>query len=480
MWPGGQRLCPYDTIEFMSGGSFAARVALTLSVALSPLAAQIDPNEPVVVFTEHPRIFLRPARLKLLRRERERTSERWRFFENSMPGSTAPGDGGIPEPGFAASLYYQVASDRAMGIRAVNWALGPGRDLRQLALVYDWCQDLMSDAQKKQLAARIQKSIADSESDNSISAIRSRALGAVALFDDVPQIPERVLERVVRAWWLGRMVPQIKAGHNPIPREDAYPLYEILHALRDNTNVDLREACPGFFKDFPIEHLMSYYPALYPAPENDYHIGAMRKPADPDLRQAILSRAADLAMVSYDTNAPESQVLQGWLTHDLFLMRGSFGIPYEFMWANPYQPGLSYYHVPLVYYNPEFGRLYIRSSWDDDAIWFGTFDGAMQTFQDGHVAVLNPLLTQPNLELKEATVCFAHNIRKFQVTLDEEQGVFLVGLEPRKTYLVEVDDEEMSEVTADTGGIVALVDLPKGKPVGIRLKELTSGAGSKE
>ena len=454
----------------MSRHRIAARLALIAAVVAAPAAAQIDPTEPVVVFTEHPRLFLRPARLKLLRRERERTSERWRFFENAMPGSTAPGDGGIPEPGFAAALYYQIASDEAMGHRAVNWALGPGRDLRQLALVYDWCQDLMSEAEQKQLAAKIEKAIADTESDDSISAIRSRVLGAVVLFDHVPQMPERELERVVRGWWLGRMVAEIKAGHNPIPREDAYPLFELLHALRDNTNVDLRDACPGFFKDFPIEHLMSYYPALYPAPENDYYIGAMRKPADPDLRVAALSRAAELAMVSYDSNAPATQVLQGWLTHDLFLMRGSFGIPYEFLWANPYQPGLSYYHVPLVYYNPEFGRLFIRSSWDDNAVWFGMWDGVTQLFSEGHMTVLNPQLAQPTLELKEAQVCFAHNTRRFQVTLDDEQGIFLVGLEPRKTYQIEVDDEELAEAVTDSGGILSLVDLPRGRPVGIRLK----------
>ena len=38
--------------------------------------------------------------------------------------------------------------------------------------------------------------------------------------------------------------------------------------------------------------------------------------------------------------------------HDHFLMRGPFGSPYEFLWANPYQPGLSYYHVPLVLHDP--------------------------------------------------------------------------------------------------------------------------------
>jgi hypothetical protein len=448
------------------------KVRLTFLALAAAMAAhaQISADEPVVVFTEHPRLFLRPERLKLLRRERERTSERWRQFETVMPGSAAPGDGGIPEPGFAAALYYQVSGDQAMGRRAVNWALGPGRDLRQLALVFDWCQDLMSEAQQKDLAARLQKGIADTASDESMPAVRGRVLAAVALFDHVPAAPERELERIVRAWWLGRMAPALRAGHSAVAREDAYALYELLHALRDNTNVDLREACPAFFKDFPIDHLMSYYPALYPAPENDYYIGAARKPADPDLRQAALSRAAELAMVAYDTNAPSSQVLQGWLTHDLFLMRGGFGIPYEFLWANPYQPGLSYYHVPLVYYNPEFGRLFIRSDWDDSATWFGSFDGVMQVFRDGKVTVLNPQLTQPPLELKEALVCFGHTVRKFEVTLDEEQAVFIIGLEPAHTYAVEVDDEEMFEAKTDSGGILPLLDVPHGKRVGVRIK----------
>jgi len=447
------------------------RAKLTI-LALAPVAflqAQIS-DGPVAVFTEHPRLFLRPDRLKLLRRERERASLRWRQFEAAMPGAAAPGDGGIPEPGFAAALYFQVSGDQAMGRRAVRWALGEGRDLRQLALVFDWCQDLMTEAQRKELAARLQTGIAAAPSGESIAAVRGRVLAAVALYDHVPEAPQRELERVVRSWWLGRMAPALNAGRSVAPRADAYALYEILHALRDNTNVDLREASPAFFKDFPIEHLMSYYPAPYPAPENDYYIGAMPRPGDPDLRQAALSRAAELAMVAYDTNAPSSQVLQGWLTHDLFLMRGSFGIPYEFLWANPYQPGLSYYHVPLVYYNPEFGRLFIRSNWDETAMWFGEFDGVMQIFQDGRATVLDPRIAAPPLELQEALVCFGRTTRKFQVTLQDEQAVFVTGLEPRHPYAVEVDDEEMFEAVSDNSGILALTEIPRGRPIGVRLK----------
>jgi hypothetical protein len=447
-----------------------ALLALAAGAPFAPLRAQISASDPVAVFTEHPRLFLRPDRLRLLRRERQRASERWRQFETDMPGSAAPGDGGIPEPGFAAALFYQVSGDQAMGRRAVGWALGEGRDLRQLALVFDWCQDLMTEAQRGQLAARLLKGISDAPPGESIETVRGRVLAAVALYDHVPQAPGRELERVVREWWLGRMAPALQAGRSVAPRAGAYALYEILHALRDNTNVDLRDACPAFFRDFPIEHLMSYYPAVYPAPENDYYIGAARQPGDPDLRQAALSRAADLAMVAYDTNAPSSQALQGWLTHDLFLMRGSFGIPYEFLWANPYQPGLSYYHVPLVYYNPQFGRLFIRSSWDETAAWFGVFDGVMQLFQDGRATVLDARLARPPLALTEALVCFGRNAPRFEVKPDEEQAVFVVGLEPRHTYAVEVDDEEMFEAAADPGGILALTDIPRGRPIGVRLK----------
>ena len=48
--------------------------------------------------------------------------------------------------------------------------------------------------------------------------MRGRVLAAVALYDHVPQAPERELERVVRTWWLGRMAPALKAGRSVVPR----------------------------------------------------------------------------------------------------------------------------------------------------------------------------------------------------------------------------------------------------------------------
>jgi hypothetical protein len=422
-------------------------------------------DEPVTVSSDHPRLFLRPARLRLLKRERERASARWQQFDALLAGN-AP----MPEPGFALALYYQISGNAAAGRQAVAWALGPGDDLRQLALVFDWCQDLLSEAQRRALAARIQKGMAAAAADDSMAAVRSRVLAAVALFDEVPQAPQRELESVVRTWWNGKMAPALQNGRGVAARDDAYPLFELLHAMRDSTTLDLREGCPRFFKNFPIEHLVSHYPAVYEAPENQYRIGPPLKPEQPDLRLAALSRAAELAMVAYDANAAESQLLQGWLMHDQFMLRGTFGAPYEFLWANPYQPGLSYYLVPLVYHNPDSGRLFVRSSWEDDARWFGYFGGVAQMFAEGRLTAVNPRSEAAPISLGEAVVSVGPGARQFRVTLEEGEAVFMVGLEPRRAYQVEIDDEEMLESVTDAGGILEL-DVPHGKEVGVRVRE---------
>ncbi|HLH19053.1 MAG TPA: hypothetical protein VKX45_17665 [Bryobacteraceae bacterium] len=437
--------------------------AILALASCRPAPAQAAPpqnDEPITVSTEHPRLLLRPQRLRLLRRERERASARWQQFAALVEGK-AP----FEERGFALALYYQVAGDEAAGREAVQFALGPSVDLRQQALVYDWCRNLFDETRRTALAAKLERAIAVAPKDETVETARSRALAAIALFDEVEQTPQRELERLVRQWWTGRIIPALKAGRPAISRDDAYPLFEFLHAMRDNTILDLREQAPQFFKEYPIEHLMSYYPAVYEESEAAYYIGASSR-GRPDPRSAALSRAGELAMVAYDTNAAPSQVLQGWLMHDKFILRSTFGAPYEFLWANPYLPGLSYYHVPLVYHNPDFGRLFIRSSWEDDASWFGAFNGRMQFFADGRLQTPPP----GPLDLTQAVVCFGQSASRFTVKLGEDaESVFIVGLKPRQTYEVEIDDEEMFEAEADPGGIVEL-EPPRGKPVGIRLK----------
>ena len=223
--------------------------------------------------------------------------------------------------------------------------------------------------------------------------------------------------------------PAIKAGREEIPREGFYPLFEILHAVRDNTNLDLRDAAPAFFKGLPIFDLISYYPASFAAAESEYRIPAVKGAREPDLAVAAMSRAAELSMVAYDNNAQESQILQGWLMHDNFMMRGTFGVTYEFLWANPYQPGLSYYLVPLVFHDDLFGRLFIRSSWEEDAKWLGYFGGELQVFDEGKPTVLNPKLSFDPIRLPEAIVMPANSAAKFKITMEEGESLFIISLE---------------------------------------------------
>ncbi len=430
--------------------------------ALAQTAAPTAGGDPVAVFTGHPRLFLGPARLRLLQRERERASMRWQQFESYMTAE-AP----MPESAFAAALDYQVSGNAAIGRKAVDWALGPGRDLRQLALVFDWCQKLLSEAERRELAARMQKLLAEMAASEGVADVRSRVLAAVALYDDVPDVPNRELQWAVHTWWEGKIAPALASGRTPVAREDSYALWEILHAIRDNTNVDLRESAPRFFKSFPIEHLMSYYPASYRGEDNDFRIAATRKAGEPDVTQATFARAAELAMVAFDTNAEESQYIQGWLMHDRFALRNPLGAPYEFLWANPYQPGLSFTLLPLVYRNPETGTIFVRSDWEESADWFGYFDGAAQLFRDGRVQSV-ALSGTPPLVLRSAVIYFGAS--RFRVKLDEGQdAVILVGLEANRTYQVEIDDEEVYEEAADRGGTLVL-DLLHGKEVGVRLR----------
>src|ERR1035437_857566 len=190
------------------------------------VAAQTS-DDPIAVFNEQPHLFPRPHSLRLLKRERERASPRWQQFRTLVVGG-AP----LPERGFAWALYFQVSGDEDIGRKAVEWALTPAADLRQQALIFDWCQDLLTDNERRNLTARLARGIADN-----------------ALYDHVPQAPQRTLDATVHQWWDGRMVPGLRGGKSVVARDDAYALWELLHAVRDNTNLDMRESVPRFFKE---------------------------------------------------------------------------------------------------------------------------------------------------------------------------------------------------------------------------------------
>ena len=443
-----------------------AFVLLLMILAAGPLAAQSTP--PVVDFSvagPHPRLLLPARRLRLLGRERERQSMRWLQLEALVESGEV-----LPEPGFAYALCYASSGQARYARRAVEWALSSSEDLRQLALVYDWCHDQLNPEEAARLADSLRHGLERARSLSAgVAHIRDRLLAAVALAEVDPEAASAELRFLVDDWWTGRVIPALRRGEPAIGRHETYPLMEILHVVRDQLKVDLRESLKSWFAVLPIYHLLTYYPAPYPAPSGDYHIPVFDGGGEPDLRLAALSRAAELSMVSLDPNALETQFVQGWCMQDRFMMRDPFGAPYEFFWANPYHPGLSYHNAPLALHRPESGLLVARSSWDEGAAWFYHGGGLMQTFVDGRIERLRPAELNHPLVLGRLVVCSLAPQGRFEVATSEETTWYVVGLKALERYEVEVDDEEVFETKTDAGGILKL-EFPANRRAGILIR----------
>jgi hypothetical protein len=445
---------------------FAVRTLAVLALAAGAACWGETTEEDLRVFTEHPRLFLQARRLRLLQRERARQSLRWQQFQALMEGKAQ-----MPEPGFALALYARVSGESSYCREAIRWALGPASDLRQLALVFDWCQPDLSDGQSQSLASKLEQGIVAASRRPGVAPVRDRLLAAVTLAGYRQEVSERELRFVVEKWWRGEIVPAIDGRRDALPRDDALALFEILHAVRDNLNIDLRESIPDFFRSLPAVRLLSYYPSPYPAAENEYYIPAARGGGEPDLRRAALSRAADLSLVAYDSNTRESQFLQGWLMRDRALMRSPFGAPYELLWANPYLPGLSHYHAPLLFHDERLGRLFVRSSWDEDATWLGYGDGELQVFTKDGLRLIKQQPASKPIRLGEVAVIETSGASTLRVEAPDVWHVFLLGLRPGASYELKVAEAKPVQKTADPGGIIHVPVEPQASIV-VRLREL--------
>jgi hypothetical protein len=434
-------------------------------------------DEDFHIYTDSPRLLLTRQRLRLVQREHERMSMRWEQFDTLISG-------GVPmaEPGFAFALYYRASGNAAgsngggnaaAGRKAVDWALSDGArsdtasDLRQLALVFDWCGPLMNPAQTDRLGAKIERAIGGTGAPD-VRSQSARVLAAIAIADRFPDQGAAILGEIVQKWWRGGIVPRLARGEAAVPREQIYALYEMMHALRDNLKIDLRESAEDFFKQLPMDQLTGQYPTPFPGPEGLFHIPVYAHDGEPDLTEAALARAAEMAMVAFDNNAADSQYLQGWLMQDRFQMQGGFGSPYEFLWADPYQPGLSYFQVPLIFHDGFTGHLFARLSWDEDAAWIGYFDGHLQLFNDGSIQTLKPGAAAKPVRVGDAVVVTAPAKDAAQFHLDSEV-LFILSLEPRAVYDVEIDDQGLDEAETDAGGTL-VVSVPEGIDAGLRLK----------
>lgn len=90
-----------------------------------------------------------------------------------------------------------------MGHKAIEWALDEKHtDARQLALIFDWCSQLMTKPQADRIAAKLEKSLAAGPAGD-VAKQNGRALAAIALADRMPDQGEAVLKGIVQQWWRG-------------------------------------------------------------------------------------------------------------------------------------------------------------------------------------------------------------------------------------------------------------------------------------
>ncbi len=443
-----------------------------LSAALAAATAQTpEYNGDYLTDVAHPRLWLPARRAKLLARETTRDALRWVQFNTFIRGGVK-----MPEPGFALALYFAATQSKEHGRQAVEWAKSPAStDLRQLAIVFDWCQPLLAETESKALVSKIEGLLAKSAAAQDLPAVRDRVIAALAIAGHTESAPHtRYIKPAIEVWWKTKIVEPIRAGQNPIELRDHLALVELFHALRDNLEIDLRESANKHFAVLPVYHLLAHYPAPFPGAENEYRVPLMKTHGEPDPREMARSRAAALAMVAYDNNAQEMQFLQGWLIQDRFLLRSTYGIPYEFLWANPYQPGLSFHYLPNVFHDPASGRLIIRSTWEDDAVWYYQSGGIVQMFRDGRVINMKQEQIDKQIEMGNTILLPSNLSTKFEVNSgDSTLHYYVVGLKPSSRYEMEVDDEELRDVKTDPGGVLEL-NFPKERAAAVLLHPLPS------
>jgi hypothetical protein len=444
-------------------------------------AAQATPDVEYRAVGDAPRLLLNARHLRLIQRERERRTMRWEQFA-TLVEARAP----FEEPGLAQALYGVATGAKSACETAFRWAeseADPNKenDLRQMALAADWCGRQVDAARHTALLRRLLAAAPAHPRTN--AEARTAAFAALAAADLDPQRSAALLRDIVERWWRQDNAPRLERGADlPEPRGELLALVELVHVLVDSLHIDLRDDAPSWFAELPERIMLGYAPAPWQAGGNAYRI-VERSPGEPDLRQSVWSRAAELALVAADPNAQPAQFLQGWLMQDRFLLRTTLGAPYEFLWANPYLPGLSYTHAPPYFH--AHGRLLARSGWEDGAAWFGYGLGAGALGlldRNGRRSTLDMHAAHPPIELGAVRIFRAANGLQFEAgwTAGEEdsrptgQVAFLLGLTPNESFTVDSPGEKQLVVQSDEGGIVELHLRPERKGR-VRLSPVKAG-----
>jgi hypothetical protein len=115
--------------------------------------------------------------------------------------------------------------------------------------------------------------------------------------------------------------------------------------------------------------------------------------------------------------------------------------------------------MPLFLHDEKRGELYLRSGWDDDAVWLGSRRGRAEVFRDGKRYMLGGRPRDSVIDIGDASVITGAIPMRIDRTAEQPPNVFVIGIQPNTVWAVEVDGEELTELRSDPGGILPVYSM---------------------
>jgi len=287
-----------------------------------------------------PSLLLSAKLLRRLQRDRERETVRWQNFDRRVRTVLDS-----PERGFDLALYYVASHDESRAREAVAWAVAHPCETRQITLIEDWLGDAFPENSKRQVHASNCSSAASAANSSPTQVARNTLFRAIVS----GQVDEAAFDPANK-----RVVAELK-GPRALDPSTLYAAIEYIMVYRAYKRVDLRESDASFFSAFPKSLLLGLKPADVEQPAAMIHISA-------------------LALVTLDPNLESSQFLQGWALEDRQMLRDGPGVAYEYLWADPYLPGIAYQNMDPWLYDMN-GHLLARTDWQPDSCWISLSAG---------------------------------------------------------------------------------------------------------
>ena len=435
------------------------RLALVFPLLTLLLSTPALPQAEYRIYEEHPRLLINSQRVDRLRKDAERQSARWRQLKTLIDSGAA-----FPEEPLVRALQFQVLDDEAAGRQAVQWAvesahagvLKDPESLRLAALVFDWCYELFSDEQKTATAQALGEGAGPllNAPNPGIDSVRGAVLAATAAAGDWDG-SEALLGNFMERHWKKWIAPALRRGELLDRGYEIIAVMEICHVIRRNLELDLWKETRKAFEFLPRHLMLGYYPQPIETAQGVFRDPAARSTQDFDpARESTLRRIGEMLLVAYNVSWDNYRFLQGWLRHDAFILKTPLGAPYEFLWVNPYLPGLSYSSSPLFTHDELRGRLFVRAGWEEGDPWLGYFNGELQFFADGKRYLVRQQDRQAPLGLAGTIVVFGSVPMSIKFKAPGGERIFIVGLGDQQPVRAKIGRKGFEVYEPGRGGIL--------------------------